>query len=88
MFDRETIKQNLSKCIGNVTFQKNDGTLREMQCTLMEEYIPASKSFDDSAKLPRKQNDDILAVWDLEKNNWRSFRLDSITKIDYIGTGV
>jgi predicted DNA-binding transcriptional regulator YafY len=31
--------------------------------------------------VPRKQNDDVLAVWDLDNSAWRSFRLDSIIEV-------
>jgi hypothetical protein len=35
--------------------------------------------------LPRAENDEVLAVWDLDNLGWRSFRLDSINTIEYIG---
>jgi hypothetical protein len=29
----------------------------------------------------RKQNLDVVSVWDLDKNAWRSFRLDSVKAV-------
>jgi hypothetical protein len=31
----------------------------------------------------RKENDDVLSVFDLEKNEWRSCRYDSIREIKF-----
>ena len=39
----------------------------------------ASDSTDEAAE--RKQNDNILAIWDIENNGWRSFRVDSIKRL-------
>ncbi len=56
-----------------------------MFATLMADYLPTVISEEQVAHVPRAQNDEVLAVWDLDKQAWRSFRLDSITKIEYIG---
>ena len=66
--------------IVEVKFTKKDGTDRVMQCTLQESSIP------DSAK-PKGSNraisEDSLRVFDTEKNEWRSFRWDSIKTIKF-----
>lgn len=85
MITKENLKENLSKCIAKVTFNKSDGFMREMYCTLMSDYMPIPEPLDESPKLPRKENDNVLAVWDIDNNGWRSFRLDSIINIEYIG---
>jgi hypothetical protein len=46
-----------------------------MLCTLAENKIPEGKRPIGSGKV---KNDDALAVFDLEKLEWRSFRYDSI----------
>lgn len=83
MFDKFEIKDNLRKCVAEVNFTKSDGTERKMFCTLMDEYLPeiSPRPLEEA----RKENDSVLAVWDIEKKGWRSFRLDSITNINYIG---
>lgn len=83
MFDKFEVKENLRKCVATVTFTKADGSVRKMTCSLMDQYMP--EIGDKPLQEARKENDDVLAVWDLDKNAWRSFRLDSITDIQYIG---
>jgi hypothetical protein len=85
MLSKTELKNHLSKCIAKITFNKTDGFLREMYCTLMSDYMPAPEPLDESPKIPRKENDNVLAVWDIDNNGWRSFRLDSIVNIEYIG---
>jgi len=65
-----------------ITFTKRDGTEREMQCTLVEEAIP-------QAKQPKTQTEgsstagSAVRVFDVEKQEWRSFRWDSVTKVSF-----
>lgn len=77
--DREWLADILSKTEAIVTFMKKDGTLRVMQCTLKSEYLPALKGSN------HKRSDEVLPVWDIEKSAWRSFRLDSIEKVEVDG---
>lgn len=63
-----------------MTFTKNDGTEREMECTLKEEFI---QQYEKKTDRVRKENEDVLSVWDLENNGWRSFRVDSVKRIDF-----
>ncbi len=61
-----------------ITFTKKDGTTRKMICTLNENVIPQEKAPKNTG---RAKNDDVLAVYDVEKQEWRSFRFDSIKEI-------
>lgn len=79
-FDKDTIKAKLKA--GNVTveFTKADGTQRKMVCTLQESAIPpAEPKKTDRVK---KENDDVLAVWDLEAQGWRSFKYSSLISVN------
>lgn len=68
--------------IVNLTFRKTDGTLRNMKCTLLPKYLPETvAAVEDKPK--RKMSEEALAVFDLEKNEWRSFRYDSVTEIKF-----
>lgn len=58
-----------------VEFTKKDGTHREMLCTLNEKYIPESET---PIGLGKPKTNDIVSVYDLEKNGWRSFRVNSV----------
>ena len=65
-----------------ITFTKRDGTEREMRCTLVEEAIPQEKQ-------PKTQTEgsstagSTVRVFDVEKQEWRSFRWDSVTKVSF-----
>jgi len=85
MLNKSELQENLRKCAANITFTKKDGTVRRMYATLMADYLPAVIVEEQAAHVPRVQNDEVLAVWDLDKQSWRSFRLDSINEIQYIG---
>jgi len=63
-----------------VSFIKKDGTLREMRCTLNEEIVP---KYEKTTETVRKKNDEVMAVFDLDKNEWRSFRFDSVKQIRF-----
>ncbi len=71
------LKQMLYDNILSVKFVKKDGTERKMRCTLRGDMIPALQGTQEAAQ-KRTRSDEALAVWDLEKNAWRSFRFDSI----------
>ena len=60
-----------------IVFTKKDGTERTMKCTLMEDYLPETVGSE------KAKNDEVLAVYDLEKEGWRSFRWDSIKEIHF-----
>jgi hypothetical protein len=53
-----------------VVFEKKDCTIRTMHCTLRPEALP---EIVESDKPARKENDEIVPVWDLEKEAWRCF---------------
>jgi len=80
-FVYEEVKAGLEKSKATVVFEKVDGSLREMHCTLMAEYLPPMD--ETHSNVAKAVNEEVLAVWDLDKNAWRSFRLDSLISIDY-----
>lgn len=77
---REGIRNILRNSVIDVHFTKADGTTRVMKCTLNEEFIPPRDS--ETSDSTRKVNPDVCPVWDMENQAWRSFRWDSITKIE------
>lgn len=80
-YTREEVSAGLKSAIATVVFEKVDGSLRTMRCTLLSEHLPEYK--EPSPVMKRQQNDDVLAVWDLDAGGWRSFRLDSIQSISF-----
>jgi len=77
MFDREELLAALRTGTINVTFTKKDGTDRNMRCTLREEMVPTEAW--PTGENTRKSSDEVIAVFDLEKDDWRSFRVNSVT---------
>ena len=61
-----------------VNFVKKDGTDRTMLCTLNDKYLPLSLEIDEETA-KRNKSEEYIAVWDLDKEGWRSFRFDSVT---------
>lgn len=71
-----------------VVFEKKDGTERSMKCTLQEGVIPeATKEDPLSQKKIRSLNEEVIPVWDTEKNGWRSFRVDSVKSFSVLTQG-
>jgi hypothetical protein len=81
---KEQLKELLSEYILIVEFNKADGSKRTMKCTLMENMV---KPHVKKTERPKKPNDDVLSVWDVEKDAFRSFRLDSLISYQKIEEG-
>lgn len=64
-----------------VTFTKKDGTERVMNCTLRGDMLPAVEIKED--RTPRKQNDNILSVYDLDSQGWRSFTVSRVKRVSF-----
>lgn len=62
-----------------VTFTKKDGTERVMRCTLQPELLPKVELKENSK--PRKESTTSMRVFDLDKNEWRSFTIKSVKNI-------
>jgi len=75
------LKEILENGVVTVVFEKVDGTLREMKCTLLTEYLPVSNKQLLTEETIRKDNDSSISVWDVENNGWRAFRIESIKEI-------
>jgi len=90
---REWVKDLLQNSEINITFTKADGTDRDMLCTLDHSRIPVSVAKPVSttapvdgivreSKRPKKEPDPhSLRVYDLEKQEWRSFRFDRLKRV-------
>ena len=63
-----------------VYFTKKDGTERKMDCTLKEENIV---QYEKKTERVKTLNEETCPVFDLEKNEWRSFRYDTLTKVEF-----
>ena len=69
-----TIIKRLLSGIWIVAFKKvEDGSIREMKCSLMEEYIGRKNQ-----KESKNKSKEVLPVWDIDSKGWRSFRFKNV----------
>lgn len=77
---RDEIISMLKNNVCTIDFMRRDGTPRTMRATLLENYLPAQSMQDlDAAKIP---NPEIVTCWDVEKQAWRSIRINSLKDIE------
>jgi len=79
--ERKIFKEWLGGLLRNgivdLTFVKKDGTIRNMRATLKEGLVaPTSGS-------GKQSNNELIAVTDVDINEWRSVRFDSIKEIKF-----
>ena len=76
MRPRKIIKRLLSG-IWIVVFKKvSDNSIREMKCSLMEEYVGRKQR--NTFKKGMTTRKDVLPVWDIDSKGWRSFRFNTV----------
>ena len=74
------LREYLSENTITVTFTKKDGTNRVMKCTKQSDMIPTDKQPKGSGST---STGDAVAVFDLDKQEWRSFIVENVTKVNY-----
>jgi len=79
--ERSDVLALLKSEIVDIEFVKKDGTIRLMTCTLREESLPKQVDIEELINT-RKGNPDVLAVFDVINQGWRSFRWDSLKKVN------
>jgi len=70
-----------------VTFTKvSDGTVRVMRCTMLPEHLPPLEpkpillQEDDTDTPYVDPQPDLMKVYDLDAQGWRSFRVSTVTE--------
>lgn len=71
----DELKAALASGIVHLSFKKKDGTIREMRATTMSDVVQQLIKPNAAHRAP---NPDVCAVVDVEKNEFRSFRWDSL----------
>lgn len=79
------ILEALMSGVCRITFTKVDGTVRTMNCTRNIEFMPpharpaaAGLNF----KRSENPNSDQVDVFDMDKRQWRSFKMNNIISMD------
>lgn len=80
--DIEELNRNyqhlLRENIVEVTFvKKSTGETRVMRCTLNAQHLPEQTQTSRTKEF----NPEVISVFDLDKQDWRSFRIDSIVSV-------
>lgn len=76
LLNRTEFLERLQEHIIEVNFTKVSGEPRKMRCTLRADLLPPQEDIEESFT-----ESDRMIVWDMDKNAWRSFRLDSVTSV-------
>jgi hypothetical protein len=79
---KDWLKSVLRDGVAVVKFEKNDGTERVMKCTLKRDLVPQEPIVEGAIKKTKTHSPDVLPVYDVEVNGWRSFRWDSIKSVE------
>lgn len=66
-----------------VTFTKKDGTERVMNCTTSPDLVPPIPIVEGVEKKEKKVNEEVMPVYDIDAQGWRSFRWDSIKQVRF-----
>ena len=79
--EKNWLRAILQDGVVSITFTKKDGDERVIKATLKEDLIP----FDMIPKgtSTRKKSEESQSVFDVEKDEWRSFRWDSIKHFSF-----
>ncbi len=85
MITREQMVEQLNMGMCSVVFEKKDGTLRTMNCTLSARILAeeiGTEFITEETQQSQNVNTDTIPVWDMEANAWRSFRVDSVKEFN------
>jgi len=81
LLKQDELIELLKHQVVDIQFKKKDGTVRKMSCTLMSEMLPEQTDIEEHIQR-KAYNPDILSVFDVEKDGWRSFRWDSLLTVN------
>ena len=79
-YDYNSLVSQLQNAVVTVTFEKVDGTMRTMRCTLLPQYL--TEEFKNKAPMLTETTPLTVSVWDVEASGWRSFRVDNVRNVE------
>lgn len=82
-YNRDTLLEMLHSRIVTLRFRKADDSIRVMNGTLKAELLPPTPpdKYDvDAINIVSDQN--LLTVWDVNAEGWRSFHLDRLIEVN------
>lgn len=85
METKQQLVEYLRNYICEVTFTKKDGTIRLMHCTLRQDKIEVPLSTKEQQEVVLRPNN-VIRVFDLENNGWRSFDYTTVKNFTIRGS--
>jgi hypothetical protein len=79
--EKTWLRAILQEGVVTITFTKKDGDERVIKATLKEDLIP--EEMIPKGTSTRKKSEESQSVFDVEKDEWRSFRWDSIKQLNF-----
>jgi hypothetical protein len=86
LYDRDELIKELKENVAEVTFRRvSDGNSRTMRCTLMSNLLPRNYQEEHLDSMHHKEeNKATIVCWDIQKNGWRSFRVENVEYIEVL----
>lgn len=84
MFNYDKVLDQLRSNVLQVTFNKVNGEQRVMPCTLQTDYMPELSESKVNQVEDFSVNKSVIRAFAIDKQSWRSFRVDNITAIEVI----
>lgn len=78
LMNRTEMISELRKRNCRVIFKKANGEERDMVCTLHEDSMPPAATDNNTEENSKGYSEAAIRVIDVNKNEWRSFRVDSV----------
>ena len=79
---KEMIEEDLEKGIVHVVFRKRDRAKRILRGTTNRGFIPRSKHPKEGG-LEKRAREDQISVFDIDIQDWRSFRFSSVLQVKF-----
>jgi len=88
--NKSEIEAMLKENVCTVKFEKVNGEKRTMKCTLVKNLLPAvveqivhpAETRHPQLKKAREQNPNVVAVYEIDTDSWKSFRVDFMESIE------
>ena len=82
--NREEMLVKLRSGVCRVVFTKVNGETRDMRCTLVRDMIPENQLpvTDELTEKTAQPSTDVIRVFDLLADGWRSFKVDNVTSFE------
>lgn len=81
IFTHDGLVDLLRHNVVTVTFTKVNGDERVMKCTLQANHIPNAPSQNGELVVEGRSSSNNIAVWDVDAQGWRSFRIASVKNV-------